>query len=166
MDNGKAAGVVICLIIIIFLIIIHSIVFALDFGYNKIMLNKQYDNVKDILRYEEYDYKEFIIGSIKVIQYHNHEVDGLLIFDLFNRLYTIIVTLPVDEQQYAQLYEHFTKKYATFNYDNTKYCCTIGIYRIGLYYNKVTNMVTIEYGHTLPLFTPAEKQAYNPFSKF
>ncbi len=164
MDNDKAAGILICTIIVLFGI--HSVTFALNIGYNQLMLGKQYNDVKDILHYEEYEYNEFVIGSIRVNQYHNHEIDGLLIFDLFNRLYTIIVTLPVDEKQYSQLHEHLTKKYGTFTLDNAMYCCTIGIYRFGLYYNKATNMVTIEYNHTLPLFTPAEKQVYNPFSKF
>ena len=129
-------------------------------------LGSTYNKVKDILFYHDYNFKEMKIGVIKIITYDDSQSHGMLVFDFFDRLYTLIVTIPVTDAQFDQLQQHLKQKYGEFIVNDTSLCCTIGIYRIALYRNKTANTATVEYGHTIPLFYPKVAAQQNPFSQF
>jgi len=141
-------------------------IFAQSIGYNQIFLGSPYNRVKDILQHHDYNFKEMKIGVIRIILYDDSQSHGMLIFDYFERLYTIIVTIPITDAQFDQLQQHLQQKYGEFTVHDTIVCCTIGIYRIALYHNKTTKSATVEYGHTIPLFYPVKPAEENPFSKF
>ena len=154
------------LLIVIALLLYWGNVFAQSIGYNQIFLGSTYNTVKDILLYHDYNFKEIKIGVIKIITYDDSQSHGMLVFDFFDRLYTIIVTIPVTDAQFDQLQQHLKQKYGEFIVNDTSLCCTIGIYRIALYRNKTANTATVEYGHTIPLFYPKVAAQQNPFSQF
>jgi hypothetical protein len=154
------------LLIFILLLICWDNVFSQSFGYNQMFLGSTYNKVKDILFYHDYNFKEMKIGVIRIITYDDSQSHGMLVFDFFDRLYTIIVTIPVTDAQFDQLQQHLKQKYGEFIVNDTSLCCTIGIYRIALYRNKTANTATVEYGHTIPLFYPKVAAQQNPFSQF
>jgi len=154
------------LLIFILLLICWDNVFSQSIGYNQIFLGSTYNTVKDILLYHDYNFKEIKIGVIKIITYDDSQSHGMLVFDFFDRLYTLIVTIPVTDAQFDQLEQHLKQKYGEFIVNDTSLCCTIGIYRIALYRNKTANTATVEYGHTIPLFYPKVAAQQNPFSQF
>jgi hypothetical protein len=154
------------LLIFILLLICWDNVFSQSFGYNQMFLGSTYNKVKDILFYHNYNFKEMKIGVIRIITYDDSQSHGMLVFDFFDRLYTIIVTIPVTDAQFDQLQQHLKQKYGEFIVNDTSLCCTIGIYRIALYRNKTANTATVEYGHTIPLFYPKVAAQQNPFSQF
>ncbi len=159
---------IICAVLLIFIISLFywDNVFAQSIGYNQLFLGTTYNKVKDILQYQDYDYKEMKIGVIKVITYNDSQSSGMLVFDFLDRLYTLIITIPVTDAQFDQLQKHLQHKYGEFTVDKNVLFCTIGIYRIALYRNKNAHTATVEYGHTLPLFYPATPAEENPFSQF
>lgn len=152
--------------ICIFLLFCWGNVFAQSVGYNQLFLGSTYGKVKDILHYHDYTFKEMKIGVIKIITYDDSKSHGMLVFDFFERLYTVIITIPVTDTQFDQLQQHLTHKYGEFIANNTSLSCTIGIYRIAIYHNKSAKTATVEYGHTLPLFYPKVASQENPFSQF
>ncbi|MEJ5361590.1 MAG: hypothetical protein WHV26_05955 [Spirochaetota bacterium] len=141
-------------------------VFAQSVGYNQIFLGSAYNRVKDILQHYDYNFKEMKIGVIRVIMYDDSQSHGMLVFDYFDRLYTIVITIPVTDAQFDQLQQHLQQKYGEFTVNDTILCCTIGIYRIALYHNKTVKIATVEYGHTIPLFYPKKPVEEKPFSQF
>ncbi|MCX8124931.1 MAG: hypothetical protein N3F66_12330 [Spirochaetes bacterium] len=147
-------------------LIFQTYLSAQTVGYNHIFLGSKYSTIKEILQYHDYRYKEMKVGAIKVIEYGDSQSSGMLIFDLFDRLYTVIVTIPVTDSQYEQLQHHLQQKYGEFTFDKNAFYCSIGMYRVGLYYNKAAKTATVEYSHVMPLFYPKVPEEKNPFSQF
>lgn len=153
------------LILIVFLLYWHNVL-AQSIGYNQIFLGSRYNTVKNILLYHDCNFKEMKIGVIRIITYDDSQSHGMLVFDFFDRLYTIIITLTVTDLEFDQLLQHLKHKYGEFIVTDTSLYCTIGTYRVYLYRNKTANTATVEYGHTIPLFYPKVEAKENPFSKF
>ncbi|MDH7554949.1 MAG: hypothetical protein QHH74_14990 [Spirochaetota bacterium] len=159
-------NICVVMLMVVVLLFYWDNVFAQSVGYNKIFLGSAYNRVKDILQHHDYNFKEMKCGVIRVILYDDSQSQGMLIFDYFDRLYTIIVTIPVTDAQFDQLQQHLQKKYGEFTVNDTVVCCTFGIYRIALHHNKTSQTATVEYGHTIPLFYPKKPVEENPFSQF
>lgn len=154
------------LLILIVLLLYWGNVLAQSIGYNQIFLGSRYNTVKNILIYHDYNFEEMKIGVIRIIIYNDSQSHGMLVFDFFDRLYTIIITLTVTDPEFDQLQQHLKQKYGEFIVTDTSLYCTIGTYRVYLYRNKTANTATVEYGHTIPLFYPKVAEQENPFSKF
>lgn len=154
-------------VLIIFAVLIpQTNLFAQSIGYHQILLGSKYHSIKEILQHYDYNYKETKFGAIKVVTYNDSQSQGMLVFDYWDRLYTVIVTIPITDVQYEQLYQHLKSKYGEFKQNKDILTCTLGIYYISLYHNKTAKTATVEYGHTIPLFFPKEPMAKNPFSQF
>lgn len=158
----------VCAAVFIFftVLILQTNLFAQSIGYHNILLGSKYHRIKEILKYYDYNFKETQIGVIKVVTYNDSQSQGMMVFDYFDRLYTVIVTIPVTDEQYVQLQQHLQRKYGEFTGNNNILRCTIGIYSISLYRNQAAKTATVEYSHTIPLFFPKEPMEKNPFSKF
>ncbi len=156
---------VVTLMVVVLLSCLENVV-AQSIGYNHLFLGSPYNRVKDILLNHDYNLKEMKIGVIRIIMYDESQSHGMLIFDYFDRLYTIVVTIPVTDAQFQQLQQHLQQKYGEFTVNDSVVSCTIGIYRIALYHNKTAKIATVEYGHSIPLFYPTKPAEEKPFSQF
>ncbi|MGB4270626.1 MAG: hypothetical protein WBK20_15795 [Spirochaetota bacterium] len=156
---------IVALMVVVLLFCLEN-VFAQSIGYNQIFLGSAYNRIKDILIHHDYNFKEIKIGVIRVIMYDDSQSHGMLVFDYFDRLYTIIISIPVTDAEFDQLQQHLQQKYGEFTVNDSVVSCTIGIYRIALYHNKTAKIATVEYGYTIPLFYPKNPSEEKPFSQF
>lgn len=148
-----------------FLMIFKPYSYAQSIGYNDMYLGLPYENVKNILIKQDYLFNEFNVGSIRIIKFNEPNADGLLVFDFFGRLFTVIITIPISDQQFKQLEHHLTRTYGEFIH-NDSYSWKDGIYTIELYHDTMRQNATVVYGHTIPLFFNGEPVPAHPFSKF
>ncbi len=161
--NNIYVFVVICIGV---LIAFPNGTYAQTIGFNNIYLGLHYTKVKEILHNYGYTVREFKNGPVKYIQYTDNQSEGMLIFNFFDRLYTILITIPINDEQFAMLQKHLQRKYGEFQVDDGNYFSTVGMYRITLYRSTIANTATVEYSHINPLFYPKKEIKENPFSKF